>query len=60
MEMHMAAMKRVMRYVVNTTARGLKLCPNAKWDGSTTNDYLFDLEGWSDSKYAKDSSRRKV
>jgi hypothetical protein len=57
-ENHMAAMQRIMRYVVNTAARGLKLCPNAEWDGSQ--DFLFELEGWSDSEYAKDSSRRSV
>jgi hypothetical protein len=57
-EVHMGAMKRIMRYVVNTAARGLKLSPNAEWDGSQ--DFLFELEGWSDSEYAKDDSRRSV
>jgi hypothetical protein len=58
MEVHMAAMKRVMRYVVTTAARGLKICPNAEWDGSK--DFLFEVEGWSDSEYAKDTTRRSV
>jgi hypothetical protein len=30
MEVHMAAIKRVMRYVVTTATRGLKICPNAE------------------------------
>jgi hypothetical protein len=58
MEVHMAAMKRIMRYVVTTAARGLKICPNAEWDGSK--DFPFEVEGWSDSEYAKDDSRRSV
>jgi hypothetical protein len=57
-EVHMGAMKGIMRYVVNTAARGLKLSPNAEWDVSQ--DFLFELEGWSDSEYAKDDSRRSV
>lgn len=57
-EIHTGAMKRIMRYVVNTAARGLKLSPNAEWNGSK--DFLFTIEGWSDSEYAKDDSRRSV
>ena len=55
---HMAAMKRVMRYVVETPNRGLKLKPNATWDGSK--DFLFEVSGWSDSEYLKDDTRHSV
>jgi hypothetical protein len=54
-EVHMGAMKRIMRYVVHTAARGLKLCPDTEWDGSQ--DIQFEIKGWSDSEYAKDDSR---
>ena len=55
---HIAAMKRTMRYVVATPNRGLTLKPFGRWDGSK--NYEFVIEGWSDSEYAKDASRRSV
>jgi len=55
---HLEAMKRVMRYIVGTPKRGMKLHPNAKWDGSR--DFEFEIVGKSDSDWAKDETRRSV
>ena len=57
-EAHLLAAKRIMRYVVATDKRGLTLKPEGIWDGSK--DFLFDIEGWSDSEFAKDASRRSI
>ena len=51
-EADMVALKRVIRYTVITTKRGLHLSPKGIWNGSK--DYKFNIEGWSDSEYAKD------
>ena len=48
---HVKAMKRVMTYCVATAERGLFMKPNAVWDGNP--DFEFEIEGWSDSNYAK-------
>ena len=58
MEPHITAMKRAMKYVVNTAERGLLLKPKGIWDG--TRNFLFEITGMSDSDYAKDESRKSV
>ena len=58
MEPHITAMKRVMKYVVNTAERGLLLKPKGIWDG--TRNFLFEITGMSDSNYAKDETRKSV
>jgi hypothetical protein len=57
-QMHMAAMLRVMKYCMGTGSDGLILKPKGDWDG--TENYQFEIVGKSDSKYAKDDSRRSV
>ena len=57
-EAHMKALLRIMKYCVWTKKRGLVLQPKGKWDGSR--NYKFDIEGWSDSDFGKDESRRSV
>jgi hypothetical protein len=57
-EAHYVAMKRIMRYCVNTPERGLILKPEGSWDG--TKDFLFTITGNSDSEYAKDETRHSV
>jgi len=57
-EGHVTAMKRIMLYCVGTPKRGLLLKPKGLWDG--TKNFVFELEGKSDSEYAKDESRRSV
>eukprot|EP00957_Ditylum_brightwellii_P111793 8527030-Ditylum_brightwellii.AAC.1 len=52
------AMKRAMKYCASTPKRGIKLALKGVWDGRRR--YLFSIEGYSDSKYAKDESRRSV
>ncbi len=51
------AMLRLMKYVNDTSDRGLVLNPTQKWDGSK--DHEFIISGWSDSDYAKDTQTRK-
>jgi hypothetical protein len=56
---HLAAMYRVMNYCKGTAERGLFLNPTARWDGDP--NFLFEIEGISDSDWAKDpDSRRSV
>jgi len=57
-EGHIEALKRIMRYCVSTAERGLMLKPKGMWDG--TKNFLFTIEGISDSEYAKDETRRSV
>eukprot|EP00957_Ditylum_brightwellii_P096649 7361195-Ditylum_brightwellii.AAC.1 len=47
-----------MRYCVATKKRGLLLQPKGEWDGRR--DFKFVIQGYSDSEYAKDQSRRSV
>lgn len=54
---HRNAMYRFMHYIVGTSTRGLKLTPNAKWNGDK--EFEFEISGQSDSDYAKDSDERK-
>jgi hypothetical protein len=51
---------RLCNYVVSTRERGYTIRPDnpGTWDG--TRDFLFYIEGESDSNYAKDHSRRSV
>jgi hypothetical protein len=54
---HIAAMHRVMKYCEGTAERGLFLNPTARWDGSP--NFLFEIEGMSDSDWAKDPDTRR-
>ena len=50
---HIKAMKRCMKYCVETKHMGWKLCPERKWDGKDKN-FQFRVHGKSDSDYACD------
>ncbi len=54
---HYKAMKRTMKWCVDNKDQGFYMKPNAKWDGSK--DFEFEIEGDSDSDYAKDPATRK-
>ena len=54
---HQEAMYRVMKYCVATSERGLLLKPNKIWDGNP--DFEFEIEGESDSDFAKDPETRR-
>lgn len=56
-EAHMAAMHRAMKYCLGTPKRGLLLKPNATWNGKP--DFEFEIQGYSDSDYAKDLETRR-
>ena len=56
-EAHDKAMRRVMRYCLNTADRGLILKPECRWDGGK--DFKFRIHGVSDSDYAKDRETRR-
>eukprot|EP00957_Ditylum_brightwellii_P036948 2796796-Ditylum_brightwellii.AAC.3 len=51
-------MRRAMKYCASTLKRRIKLVPKGVWDGRR--GYLFFIEGYSDSKHAKDESCRSV
>ncbi len=57
MQVHYDAMLRMMKYVNDTSDRGLVLSPMQKWDGS--NEHKFIISGQSDSNYAKDMQMQK-
>ena len=57
-EDHYKAMERCMEYCLNTPNRGYFIKPNREWD-DTDPDFLFDIEGWSDSSYAEHPETRK-
>jgi hypothetical protein len=58
--MHMKAMKRTMKYCVNTNDRGLTLIPTRRWNGMDKS-FKFKIHGKSDSDYAKcPMTRRSV
>ena len=46
-----------MSYCVKTSNKGVKLNPNANWDG--TKNFEFTISGRSDSDYAKDPVTRR-
>ncbi len=56
-QVHYDAMLRLMKYVDDTSDRGLVLNPTIKWDGNK--EYKFIISGWSNSDYAKDTQTRK-
>ena len=56
-EAHLKAMLRAMKYCVGTPNRGMYLKPNRTWDGGA--DFEFEINGRSDSDYAKDVERRR-
>ena len=51
------ALYRVMKYCVGTPNRGLFIKPNAVWEGDPS--FEFEIEGRSDSDYAKDPEKRR-
>ena len=55
---HVKAMYQVMKYCMSTAAHGLLLHPDGVWDG--TREFLFWIKGKSNSKYAKDDSRKSI
>jgi hypothetical protein len=54
---HIAAMYRVMRYMLDTPNRGLLLQPNGTWNGDP--NYKFTIMGRSDADWAKDPDTRR-
>jgi hypothetical protein len=57
---HRETMLKVMKYCVSTNNLGLTLKPIGKWEGRFDGTE-FEIKGYSDSDYAKDSeSRRSV
>jgi hypothetical protein len=46
-----------MKYVDDTSDRGLVLNPMRKWDGNKEHEFI--INGRSDSDYAKDTQTRK-
>ncbi len=56
-QVHYDAMLRMMKYVNDTSERGLALNPTQKWDGNKEHEFI--ISGLSDSAYAKDSQTQK-
>ncbi len=56
-QVHYDAMLRMMKYVDDTSDRGLVLNPTRKWDRNK--EHKFVISGRSDSNYAKDTQTRK-
>ena len=56
----MKAQDRLTEFIVFTRDRGYTIKPDdpGRWDG--TADYMFRIQGESDSEYAKDPSQRSV
>ena len=50
-QVHYDAMLRMMKYVDDTSDRGLVLNPTKKWDGNKEHEFI--ISGRSDSDYAK-------
>jgi len=50
-------MLRMMKYVDDTSDRGLVLNPTRKWDGNKEHEFI--ISGQRDSDYAKDTQMRK-
>jgi hypothetical protein len=57
-QVHMDTMLRLMKYVNDTSDRGLVSNPMQKWDSS--NDHEFIISGQSDSDYAKDTQQERA
>ena len=55
---HMKAMLRIMKYCVDTKHRGITFRPFGSWNGRDQ-DFEFEIEGLSDSDYAKDPLTRR-
>jgi len=53
MQVHYDAMLRMMKYVDDTSDRGLVLNPTRKWDGNKEHEFI--ISGRNDSDYAKDT-----
>jgi hypothetical protein len=56
-QVHYDAMLRMMKYVDDTSDRGLVLNPTRKWDGNKEHEFI--ISGWCNSDYAKDTQTRK-
>jgi hypothetical protein len=56
-QVHYDAMLRMMKYVDDTSDRGLGLNPTQQWNGSK--EHNFVIGGRSDSDYAKDMQTQK-
>jgi len=56
-QVHYDAMLRMMKYVDDTSDRGLVLNLMRKWDGNKEHEFI--ISGRSDSDYAKDKQTRK-
>jgi len=56
-QVHYDAMLRMMKYVDDTSDRGLVLNPMRKWDGNKEHEFI--ISGRSDSDYAKDAQTQK-
>jgi hypothetical protein len=56
-QVHYDAVLRMMKYVRDTSNRGLVLNPIQKWNGSK--EHKFIISGQSDSNYAKDMQMQK-
>ena len=52
-QVHYDAMLRKMKYVDDTSDRGLALNPTRKWNGSKEHEFI--INGQSNSNYAKDT-----
>ena len=57
-EAHVKACKRILKYCVDTSERGLRLQPTGHWDGRDRN-YEFKIGGKCDSEYAKNEENRR-
>ena len=56
-QVHYDAMLRMMKYVDDTSDRGLVLNPTQKWNGNKEHEFI--ISGRSDSNYAKDLQMQK-
>jgi hypothetical protein len=56
-QVHYDTMLRMMKYVYDTSEKGLVLNPTQKWDRSKEHELI--ISGRSDSDYAKDSQTQK-
>ena len=54
---HLKAMKRCLKYCAGKPKKGIKIQPNARWDG--TKNFEFEITGYSDSTFASCPDSRK-